>query len=150
MHFDLHLRMWKREAGSTPGHTGNNPEMVAPQQFARVAKAICQRANDEREEKGTAFLERRADETGESLGLVGEVEMIQKVVAPSLDQEIDQLERIGLPKGHAYEAEVLWQTLRIVLHEVEVEGIYAWRSAKLLRPFRNRARPFDLDFCIAN
>lgn len=95
-------------------------------------------------------MERRAEETGESLGLVGEFEMVQKVIAPSLSREIDRLEKIGLPRGHAYEAEALWQTLRIVLSEVEAEGLYAWRSAMLLRPFRNRAKMFGLDSCVVN
>jgi hypothetical protein len=116
----------------------------------KAAKAICIRANDERGKAGSVFLERRAEETQESLGLVGEFEMVQTVIAPSLSREIDRLEKIGLPRGHAYEAEALWQTLRIVLNAVEVEGLYAWRSAKLLRPFRNRAKAFELDSCVIN
>jgi len=97
-----------------------------------------------------ALLKRRADETGEGLGLVGEFEVVQKVLVPSLKREIDELEAVGLPEKQAYEAEAVWQTFRIVLHEVEAEGLYAWRSAKLLRPFRNRAKPFGLDFCLVN
>jgi len=124
--------------------------MVAPQRFIKAAKGICRRANNERAVDGSAFLKRRAEETEESLGLVGEFEMVQRVVSPSLAKEVTRLENIGLPREQAYEAEALWQTLRIVLHEVEVEGIYAWRSAKLLQPFRNRARPFGLDSCVVN
>jgi hypothetical protein len=69
---------------------------------------------------------------------------------PSLRKEIEQLEAIGLPKGEVYEAEALWQTLRIVVHEVEAEGLYAWRSAKLLPAFRNRAKQFGLEKCVLN
>lgn len=137
-------------AASTSAQVKAPPRMVAPARFIEQAKAICQRGNEERGKQGSALLERRAEESGESLGLVGELEQVRKVVAPSLAKEIDRLERIGLPKEQAYEAEALWQTLRIVLQEVEVEGIYAWRSAKLLRPFHNRARPFGLENCVSN
>lgn len=116
----------------------------------KAAKAICLRANVERGKAEGVFLDRRTEETGESPGLAGSFEMVQTAVAPSLSREIDRLEKIGLPRGHVYEGEALWQTLRIVLNEVEVEGLYAWRSAKLLRPFRNRARAFGLDTCVVN
>jgi hypothetical protein len=142
------------QAEHEPAHASSQlhgaPKMVPREQFLKAAKSICRRANDERGEKGSALLERRAEETGESLGAVGELELVQKVITPSLRKEIDQLEGIGLPREHAYEAEALWQTLRIVQHEVEVEGIYAWRSAELLRPFRNRAKVFGLDSCVVN
>jgi hypothetical protein len=136
--------------GQAKEDSAHGPDVVPPAQFMRAAKAICQRANDERGEKGSAFLKQRAKETGQGLGLVGEVEMVQKVVAPSLSREVDRLEGIGLPRGRAYDAEALWQTLRIVSQEVEIEGIYAWRSAKLLWPFRNRAKSFGLDSCVIN
>jgi hypothetical protein len=97
-----------------------------------------------------AFYERRARETGEPLGVVGAVEAVPKLVVPSLRDELQELEAIGLPKEEAYEAEAVWQTLRTVMHEIEDEGIYAWRSAKLLPPFRNRARQFGLQGCVVN
>ena len=112
--------------------------------------AICLKASKERGEAEGAFLDKRTEETGESPGLAGTFEMVQKAVAPSLSREIDHLEQIGLPRGHVYEGEALWQTLRIVLDEVEAEGLYAWRSAKLLRPFRNRAKMFGLEHCVVN
>ncbi|HET9678154.1 MAG TPA: hypothetical protein VFP21_11700, partial [Solirubrobacterales bacterium] len=65
-------------------------------------------------------------------------------------RELKELEAIGLPEGKAYEGEAVVQTLSTVVHEVEVEGIYAWRSAKLLPPFRNRSHKFGLDGCIVN
>ncbi len=124
--------------------------MVSREQFVNQAKRICDRANEERGKEMEAFLQRRARETGEQVGLVGEVEAIQAVMVPSLRREIPRLESIGLPRGEAYEAEAIWQTLWIVLHEVEVEGIYAWRSAKILRPFKNRAHGFGLSLCVLN
>lgn len=138
------------QAADASSQSPSTPKMISREHFVKAARSVCRRGNDERGEKGSALLERRAEETGESVGLVGELELVQKVIAPSLGKEIDQLEELGLPREEAYEAEALWQTLRIVLHEVEVEGIYAWRSAKLLRPFRNRAKPFGLQFCVVN
>lgn len=129
---------------------GATPGIVSLQRFRKDARAICKAANEERSDQAIALLERRAEETGEPLGTVGEFEVVRNVVVPSLRREIEELEQIGLPSGKPYEAEALWQTLRIVLYEVEAEGIYAWRSAKLLPTFRNRARPFGLELCIVN
>jgi hypothetical protein len=133
-------------SSASPGR----PSIVAPDQFVAKAKSICASANEERSDDGLAFLERRERETGEPLGLIGEFEVVRQVVAPSLWREIERLEAIGLPKGKVSEAEAIWQTLRIVAHEVEVEGLYAWRSAKLLPAFRNRAKQFGLDNCVIN
>jgi hypothetical protein len=137
-------------APSSSPRSAQGPEVIEPARFVKAAKAICTKANKERGRAGGVLLARRTKETGENPGLVGEFEMVQKVIAPSLSREIDRLEKIGLPRGHAYEAEALWQTLRTVLNEVEVEGLYAWHSAKLLRPFRNRAKMFKLEFCVVN
>jgi hypothetical protein len=126
------------------------PQLIPRAQFVKRTKAICARAGQERGKASEAFYERRAEETGEGVGAVGAVELVPRVVIPSLRRELDELEAVGLPRGEAYEAEAAWQTLRTVLHEVEAEGIYAWRSAKLLPPFRNRARPFGLQFCVNN
>jgi hypothetical protein len=126
------------------------PSMVSRAVFVKKAKEICARAGEERGEASEAFYERRAEETGEGLGAVGAVELVPRVVVPSLRRELDELEAVGLPRGKAYEAEAVWQTLRTVLHQVEAEGVYAWRSAKLLPPFRNRARPFGLEACVVN
>lgn len=126
------------------------PEVIPRAQFVRQAKQTCEAYKKELGDEMNAFYERRAQETGESLGLVGAVEAIPEVIVPSLRRELDELEAIGLPKGEAYEAEAVWQTLRTVLHEVEAEGIYAWRSAKLMPPFRNRAKPFGLQYCVVN
>lgn len=143
-----------RSGGGVSDDTSAQPKagavMITPKRFSERAQAICRHGNEERGQRATTLLERRAEETGESLGLVGEFEQVQGVLVPSLAKEIRRLEMIGLPEKRAYEAEALWQTLRIVLHEVEVEGLYAWRSATLLRPFRKRARPFGLDSCIVN
>ena len=126
------------------------PAIVPPARFIRQAKEICEAAKQEMGDEVSAFYERRAKETGESNGRVGAVEAIPEVVVPTLRKQLEQLEAIGLPKGEAYEAEAVWQTFKTVLHEVEAEGIYAWRSAKLLPPFRNRAKQFELDDCIVN
>ena len=130
--------------------SADSARLIPPQDFLRDAEAICNAGNSERSEDGLAFFERRKDETGEPLGLVGNFEVVHKVIVPSLRREIGQLESIGLPRGEAYEAESLWQTLHIVLHEVEVEGLYAWRSAKLLTAFHHRAKQFGLQSCVVN
>lgn len=126
------------------------PAIIPSAQFVKKAKAICEAAKERMGDEISAFYERRAKETGESNGLVGSVEAISEVVVPTLRKQLEELEAIGLPKGAVYEAEAVWQTFRTVLHEVEAEGIYAWRSAKLLPPFRNRAKQFELDNCIVN
>lgn len=126
------------------------PQVVPQSQFVRQAKVICRDATKKLSRGISAFYERRARETGEPGGAVGSVEAIPEVVVPLLRHELGELEAIGLPKNHVYEAEALWQTLKTVLHETEVEGIYAWRSAKLLPPFRNRAKPFGLQHCVIN
>lgn len=140
--------------GSSGGQTaaqGQPTTRILPeQQFIQRAKAICAAAQKKMGEESKALLEQRASETGEPFGLVGEVEAVPETVVPMLRRELRELKALGLPEGKAYEAEALWQTIGIVLHEVEVEGIYAWRSAKLLVPFRNRAKPFDLEHCILN
>lgn len=123
-------------------------QILPEQQFVRRAKAICAGAQKKMGEESKAFLERRADETGEAFGVVGQVDVVPEVVVPTLRRELRELEALGLPEGKVYEAEGLWQTMRIVLHEVEVEGRYAWRTAKLLVPFYNRAKPFGLRGCI--
>jgi hypothetical protein len=130
--------------------TSDFPRIVSRAEFVDKAKAICDKASEGREDDVSAFYERRSEETGESLGVVGAVEAIPEVIVPSLRRELNELESVGLPRGEAYEAEAIWQTLRTVLVEVEVEGIYAWRSAKLLPPFRNRATPFGLQYCVVN
>lgn len=129
---------------------GRYPAIVPRAQFVKEAKAICEAAEKKMGDEVSAFYERRARETGESPGLVGAVEAIRVVVVPALRRQLEELEAIGLPKGEAYEAEAVWQTFATVVHEVEAEGIYAWRSAKLLPPFRNRAKQFELDGCIVN
>jgi hypothetical protein len=126
------------------------PQIVSRGEFMRRTSAICARASSDRARELSAFLTRRSQQASESLGPVGEFEMVRKVVTPSLRREIGQLEKIGLPNENGYEAEALWQTLRIVLHEVEIEGLYAWRSAKLLIAFRNRAKMFGLESCLVN
>jgi hypothetical protein len=126
------------------------PPLVPRAEFVKKAKAICDRYNEERGEDVEAFYERRQRETGATQEVVGAVELINVIVVPSLRRELKQLEAIGLPEGDAYDGETIWQTLSTVVHEVEVEGIYAWRSAKLLPPFRNRSHQFGLDGCIVN
>jgi hypothetical protein len=138
------------DSATTATTDSSSPAMIPRAQFVKRAKAICEAEKKNLSEEMNAFYERRARETGEQIGLVGAVEAVPEVVVPSLRGELDELEAIGLPKGEAYEAEAVWQTLRTVLHEVEAEGIYAWRSAKLLPPFRNRAKPFGLQYCIVN
>lgn len=130
--------------------TSHYPAVVPRARFIKQAQAICAASTAKLGTQMNAFYEKRARETAESLGLVGAVEAVPEVIVPSLRHELAELEAIGLPKGEAYEAEAVWQTLRTVLHEVEDEGIYAWRSAKLLPPFRNRAKPFGLQHCILN
>jgi len=119
-------------------------------QYEKKAKAICDRVGEERAKGVEAFYERRQRETGATQEVVGSMEVINFVVVPTLKRELKELEAIGLPKGAAYEGEAVTQTLSTVVHEVEVEGIYAWRSAKLLPPFRNRSHKFGLDGCIIN
>jgi|GEM_PF-3149303 len=136
--------------GETTASSSRYPQVVERSQFIREAKAICRDSSKDRSRRIGAFYELRARETGEPEGLVGAVDAVPVVIVPSLKRELRELEAIGLPKGEAYEAEAVLQTLRTVLHEVEAEGIYAWRSAKLLPPFRNRARPFGLQHCVVN
>jgi hypothetical protein len=138
------------DGADTSSTSAQGPFVVTKSLFIKRAKAICASANEERNEDSLAFMERREKATGEPLGLAGSFEVVRLVVAPSLRSEIKRLEGIGLPKGAVYEAEALWQTLRTVLHEVEAEGLYAWRSAKLLPAFRNRAKQFGLQACVIN
>jgi len=138
------------DSTSSSSSSSRYPALIPRAQFVKQAKAICEAEKKKVGDEMNAFYERRAQETGESIGLVGAVEAIPEVIVPSLQGELEELESIRLPKGEAYEAEAVWQTLRTVLHEVEAEGIYAWRSAKLLPPFRNRAKPFGLQYCIVN
>ncbi|MGN6585925.1 MAG: hypothetical protein ACTHKT_00410 [Solirubrobacterales bacterium] len=127
-----------------------SPPLIPRGQYEKKAKAICDHGNEVRGKGVEALYERRARETGEGPGLVGTFEGVNEVVVPTLKQELKELEAIGLPKGAAYEGEAVLQTLSTVIHEVEVEGEYAWRSAKLLPPFRNRSHKFGLDGCIIN
>lgn len=126
------------------------PPLIPRGQFERKAKAICDRVGEERAKEVEAFYQRRQRETGATQEVVGSMEVINVVVVPTLRRELRELEAIGLPEGAAYEGEAVTQTLSTVVHEVEVEGIYAWRSAKLLPPFRNRSHKFGLDACIVN
>jgi hypothetical protein len=137
------------DSGTTSSSTAS-PDSLTRKEFVEKARAICLAATEKIGRESEAFLKRRARETGEEFGLVGQVDMVRQIVAPSLEAELEALEALDAPPGEAYEVEAMWQTLRIVLHEVEVEGMYAWRSAKLLVPWRNRARPFGLDGCILN
>jgi hypothetical protein len=125
--------------------------MIIPRaEFVQRTKAICGRYRERLAEEVEAFYERRRRETGETSEVVGAVEAVPEVIVPSLKRELRELEAVGLPEEKAYEAEVLWQTLRTVVHEVDVEGLRAWSSPKLLPPFRHRAKPFGLQQCIFN
>jgi hypothetical protein len=126
------------------------PPLIPRGQYEKKAKAICDRVGEERSKGVEAFYERRQRETGATQEVVGAMELINVVVVPTLKRELRELEAIGLPEGKAYDGEAVVQTLSTVVHEVEVEGIYAWRSAKLLPPFRNRSHKFGLDGCIVN
>jgi hypothetical protein len=126
------------------------PPLIPRGQYEKKAKAICDRMGEERAKEFEVFYERRKRETGATQEVVGTFEGINKVVLPSLKRELKALEAIGLPEGKAYDGEAVLQTLSTVIHEVEVEGEYAWRSAKLLPPFRNRSHKFGLDGCIVN
>jgi hypothetical protein len=75
---------------------------------------------------------------------------VPRLIVPYLRRTSRELVDIGLPEDHAYEAEALWQTLKNILRKVEDEGMYAWRSATLLPPFRNHAKPFGLQNCVLN
>jgi hypothetical protein len=123
--------------------------VVPSEKFASRAKVVCSRGNEERNKASVALLERRARETGESLALAGEFEVVQKVVVPSLRKVAGELEGIGLPRGKAYAAEAWWQTLRAAINELELKGMDAWR-AEYLRPFRQRASALGLEYCIVN
>jgi hypothetical protein len=136
--------------GSGDSDTTAYPPLIPRAQFEKKAKEICERAEEERAKGVEAFYDRRQRETGATQEVVGSMEVINVVVVPTLKRELRELETIGLPKGSAYEGEAVTQTLSTVVHEVEVEGIYAWRSAKLLPPFRNRSHKFGLDGCIVN
>jgi hypothetical protein len=136
--------------GSSDSDTTAYPPLIPREQFEKKAKEICDRVGEERSKGVEAFYERRQRETGATQEVVGAVELINVVVVPTLRRELKELEAIGLPKGDAYDGEAVMQTLSTVVHEVEVEGIYAWRSAKLLPPFRNRSHQFGLDGCIIN
>jgi hypothetical protein len=125
-------------------------QILPKQQFVNRAKAICAAARKRMGEGSEAFLKRRADETGEAFGAVGQVDVVPEVVVPTLRRELRELEALGLPEGEAYAVETLWQTFGTVLHEVEVEGRYIWRTAKVLVPFHNQAKPFGLQGCIVN
>jgi len=126
------------------------PPLIPRGQYEKKAKEICERVGEERGKGVEAFYERRQRETGATQEVVGSMELINVVVVPTLKRELRELEAIGLPEGAAYDGEAVVQTLSTVVHEVEVEGIYAWRSAKLLPPFRNRSHKFGLDGCIIN
>ena len=126
------------------------PPLIPRGQYEKKAKAICDRVGEERAKEFEAFYERRRRETGATQEVVGTFEGINEVVVPTLKRELRELRAIGLPKGYAYDGEAVLQTLSTVVHEVEVEGEYAWRSAKLLPPFRNRSHKFGLDGCIVN
>jgi hypothetical protein len=138
--------------GGDSGTSAENryPPLIPRGQYEKKAKAICERVGEERQKELGAFYKRRQRETGATQEVVGTFEGINKVVVPTLKRELKELEAIGLPEGKAYEGEAVLQTLSTVVHEVEVEGEYAWRSAKLLPPFRNRSHKFGLDNCIVN
>src|SRR4051794_1303233 len=92
-------------SGTATGGPLTGPKIVSRKRFEQGSKAICARANKQRAKEEEAFLVRRAQESGESIGLVGEMEMMREVMAPSLRSELEALEAVGLPKGGAYEAE---------------------------------------------
>jgi hypothetical protein len=136
--------------GGSDSDTTAYPPLIPRAQFEKKAKAICDHYTELRGERVEAFYERRQRETGATQEVVGAMELINVVVVPTLKRELKELGAIGLPKGDAYDGEAVMQTLSTVIDEVEVEGIYAWRSAKLLPPFRNRSHEFSLDDCIIN
>ncbi|HWN73708.1 MAG TPA: hypothetical protein VNN15_07875 [Solirubrobacterales bacterium] len=136
--------------GSSDSDTTAYPPLIPRGQYEKKAKAICDHYTELRGERVEAFYERRQRETGATQEVVGAMELINVIVVPTLKRELGELEAIGLPEGKAYDGEAVVQTLSTVVHEVEVEGIYAWRKSKLLPPFRNRSHKFGLDNCIIN
>jgi hypothetical protein len=138
------------EGETTAAASRGKPSLIPRARFERESKAICAASQQEINDGINALYAQRAKETGEPEGIVGTVEAIRLVVVPSLQDLLRRLEAVGLPEDDVYEAEAMWQTLRTITHEVEAEGIYAWRSAKLLPPFRNRSKQFGLQQCVVN
>lgn len=128
--------------------TTKAPSIVPRGRFEKESRAICARTKEQLSKEMTDFVARRADENGETFGALGQNEAVVKVMAPSLRREIEQLEAVGLPFGDAINAEMMWQGLKVALHDLEVEGDFAARRENLFFPFRRYARHYGMRLCV--
>lgn len=141
---------------SACGDSGNNstsdpsvlPQPVSRSQFIAESHDLCKKWKVKINRGLSNLYLKRAKETGEARGNVGSIEAMRVVIVPSMNLELRDFEAIGLPKGEAYAAELMWQEVRNLARKIEIEGIDAWKRKSLLDRYRVAAKPFQLQTCL--
>lgn len=122
--------------------------MIPRQKFIDQTHALCRKWKVNVNRGLKRLYAKRARETGEPEGQVGVVESMHTVIVPMYKRELAEFKAVGLPKGEAYEAEQVWESVRRIIHELEDEGIFAWTRESLLFPYRKLAKSFQLQNCL--
>ena len=141
---------------SACGNSSNNstsdpsvfPQPVSRSLFIAESHHLCKKWKVKINRGLSNLYRKRAEETGEARGNVGSIEAMRLVIVPSMNLELRDFEAIGLPKGEAYAAELMWQEVRNIARKVEIEGIDAWSRITLLDRYRVAAKPFQLQNCL--
>jgi hypothetical protein len=134
--------------GSTAASFPSAPSVVPRQKFIDDTHDLCKKWKIKINRGLKTIYAQREKETGEALGLVGTVESMRLVIVPSMKLELEEFEAVGLPKEEAYDAEVVWNSVRTIIHKIELEGITAWTRESLLFPYRKVAKKFELQNCL--
>jgi hypothetical protein len=136
-------------ASSDPQVNDPAPRLLPKEQFVQRVDVICRKSAKKMSDRSDAFLKRRARETGEPYGRVGTAEMIPATLVPTLRTELKELEAVGLPKGQALAAELLWLKMKMMLHRVEVQGVIAWWTPGLGTPIFKAEKQLGINPCFA-
>lgn len=96
------------------GSSGSSaPTMISMDQFAHKADLICNNASSKQTEIAAIYIEHHPN--------FKEADLVVPAGIPPLEEELNQLSALGLPRGHEEEAEVFLEESKEALKELKKE-----------------------------
>lgn len=122
------------DEGANGGAEESNEELEElteeREEFISQGNEICTESSEKRERQTLPYLEKSVDK-GEEAALLSEI--FEKVVSPSVEDQIEQIEDLGIPEGDEAQVEAIFASMRNVLRKAEGDPL----------AFRNTVEPFE-------
>jgi len=119
---------------------------ISKSQYVKQAEAVCKKGNEEMEADFAAFVREKEDvKTPHESDYV---ELLEKVVAPNVSTEVDELQELDVPQGDASKVEAILSAREesLTIAENEPKALIE-NSKKVFGKASSLAGEYGLDDC---